>query len=161
MQLGCRQALSAAVVAVVLLASPAGAVTIGVSSVTGVPGQRLVVQVALASEGKEVLATENRLDFTRAAFVAARGDGEPDCAVNPAIDKGATAFRFLPLGCDPETECTSVRAFVLSFTDRDPIDDGAVLYTCMVQIANDAAAGTYPLTLTELGGSDAAGVFLR
>jgi hypothetical protein len=147
-------------VAVTLAAGAARAVVIEVGSATGAPGELVSVDVALSTEGSAVLATQNRIDFTRQAFVVARGDGAPDCAVNPAIDKAATAFRFLPLGCDPAADCAGVRAFVLSFDNLDPIADGARLYTCAVRIAADAPAGGYPLTLAEVGSSAAGGVLL-
>ncbi|MFN8643428.1 MAG: hypothetical protein U0802_17860 [Candidatus Binatia bacterium] len=141
-------------------ADVARAVVIGVGSVAGAPGDVVSIDVGLSSQGSAVLATQNRIDFTRQAFVAARGDGAPDCAVNPAIDKNATAFRFLPLGCDPDVDCASVRVFVLAFDNLDPIADGARLYTCQVRIADGAADGSYPLTNGEVGSSAAGGVLL-
>jgi hypothetical protein len=135
-------------------------VAIRAGTAAGAPGELVTVDVTLATEGAAVLATQNRIDFTRQAHIAARGDGNPDCAVNPAIDKNATGFRFLPLGCDPDADCTSVRVFVLAFDNLAPIADGARLYSCKVQIATDAAAATYPLTMMEAASSAAAGVVL-
>ncbi len=149
-----------AVGAVVLVASAAHGVSISVSSTSAMPGDRVAIAVTLATDGAAVLATQNRIDFTRSAFVAATDVGEPDCAVNQAIGKEASAFRFLPLGCDPNHDCTSVRAFVLSFQNLTPIDDGAVLYTCGVQVAVDAPAGVYPLGIEERGASAPGGTFL-
>jgi hypothetical protein len=79
--------------------------------------------------------------------------------VNPAIDKEATGFRFLPLGCDPTADCTGVRVFVLSFDNLDPIADGT-LYTCQVRIDPETPDGVQPLTLAELGASAPGGVLL-
>lgn len=145
---------------VTLTAGLARAVVIDVGSASGAPGALVSIDVGLATEGSAVLATQNRIDFARAAAVAARGDGGPDCAVNPAIDKNATAFRFLPLGCDPDADCTSVRVFVLAFDNLDPIADGSRLYSCNVRIAADAAAGAYPLANAEVGSSAAGGLLL-
>jgi hypothetical protein len=142
------------------LASVAHAVVIQIGSGSGAPGDVVPIDVTLATEGSDVLATQNRIDFTRQAYIAAREGGEPDCAVNPDIDKSATAFRFLPLDCDPAVDCTSVRTFVLSFGNLVPIDDGARLYTCRVQLAADAAAESYPLTIAEAASSAAGGVLL-
>ncbi|MDX2169149.1 MAG: hypothetical protein SF182_18920 [Deltaproteobacteria bacterium] len=147
----------AAVIAVT--AARAGAVTIDVGTATGEPGEIVAVPVSLAAEGATVIATQNRIDFTRQAFIAAKPNGQPDCTVNPAIDKEATGFRFLPLGCDPAADCSGVRVFVLSFDNLDPIADG-LLYTCQVQIDPDAPDGTQPLTLAELGASAPGGVLL-
>jgi hypothetical protein len=145
---------------VVLAAGMAQAVVIEVGSAAGAPGELVSIDVRLSTEGSQVLATQNRLDFTRQAYVAAREDGAPDCAVEPAIDKNATGFRFLPLGCDPAIDCAGVRVFVLAFENLDPIADGARLYSCRIRIAPDAPAGAYPLAIAELGSSAAGGVLL-
>lgn len=141
-------------------ATAADAAVIRIGSATSVPGGSVTIAVSLQTEGQMVLATQNRIDFERAAAIAARGDGEPDCAVNPAIDKDATGFRFLPLGCDPAVDCESVRTFVIAFDNLDPIPDGSVLYTCRVAIAATAADGTHPLAIAEVGASAAGGVLL-
>jgi len=124
--------------ALLSIAASARAVVITAGSASGAPGEVVTVDITMASEGAAVLATQNRIDFTREAHIAARADRNPDCAVNPAIDKNATAFRFLPLGCDPAVDCASVRAFVLSFDNLMPIADAARLYSCAVQIAANA-----------------------
>ncbi len=147
-------------VVMVSAAGVAQAVVIAVGSGSGAPGQVVPIDVTLATEGSAVLATQNRIDFTRQAYIAAGVNGAPDCAVNPEINKGATAFRFLPLGCDPAVDCTSVRTFVLSFSDLSAIADGSRLYTCAVRIAPAAPAGSYPLTQAEVGSSAAGGVLL-
>lgn len=147
-------------VAVLAWAGAARAVVIGAGMASGAPGDLVAVDVSLATQGAAVLATQNRIDFTRQAYIAARPNGTPDCAVNPAIDKGATGFRFLPLGCNPEADCASVRVFVIAFDNLAPIADGSRLYTCQVRIAAGAAAGPHPLTLAELGASAAGGVSL-
>ena len=147
-------------VALLAVAGAAEAVVIGAGSASGAPGDKVSIDVTMSSEGAAVIATQNRIDFTREAYIAALADGSPNCAVNPAIDKNATAFRFLPFGCDPAVDCASVRVFVLSFDNLGSIADGSRLYTCAVQIAPDAPAGAYPLTLAELGASAAGGVLL-
>ena len=157
-----RGIVGAMLVAGVVAVAAAGAegVVLTVGSAEGRPGQQVSVPVTLAAEGAAVLATQNQIAFTRQAFVAADDEGAPLCAVNPAIDKEATAFRFLPLECDPAVDCASVRIFVLSFANLEPIADGATLYTCTVQIAADAPLGDSPLTIGELGASAAMGVLL-
>ncbi len=148
------------IAAFVIVPGPALAVMLGGGVAVGAPGTQVSIAVTLATEGVDVLATQNRIDFDRTVFVAPRTDGEPDCTVEPAIDKSATAFRYAPLGCDPLVDCTGVRAFVLAFDNLDPIADGAVLYRCRVGIDPDAAPGEYELPLTELGASAAMGVLL-
>src|SRR6185369_12533310 len=79
------------------------------------------------------------------APIAATQAGKPDCTVNPAIDKMATAFSFRPPGCGAAA-CTSIRALVVSVSNTDPIPDGAVLYTCNANVAA-GATGRFPLTV--------------
>jgi len=143
-----------------LAAGAAHAASVDIGSAAGPAGATLAVAVTLADASGSVVATQNRIDFGRHAFIAPRPDGEPDCAVNPAIDKGATGFRFLPLGCDPAADCSGLRVFVLAFDNLDPIADGAVLYTCAVALAADAAPATYPLLNSEQGAAAAGGVLV-
>lgn len=150
----------ACVAALALVPVRATAVILSGSDAVGAPDTQVSIAVTLATEGAAVLATQNRIDFDRTVFVAPRANGQPDCTVEPAIDKSATAFRYTPLGCDPLADCTGVRAFVLAFDNLDPIADGAVLYHCTLAIAAHAAPGEYELTLTDLGASAAMGVLL-
>jgi len=85
----------------------------------------------------------------------------PACTPNPAINKNATAFTFLPPGCVPPpfptpSSCTSIDAEV-SLDNTQPIPSGSVLYTCTVVIADNAAAGTYPLMCTNAEAADPEG----
>lgn len=131
-------------------------VEIAVSSATGAPGGTVQIEISLnlLREGVEVAGTENVLNFAPETQIV-------ECAVNPAIDRGATAFAFSPQGCAPGSNCSSVKALVLSFTNISAIPDGSVLYTCDVGLAGgtvaatvSGAAGTYPITCTEPGASD-------
>jgi hypothetical protein len=135
------------------MAAGARAASLDVGSASGAPGDDVTVAVSLHTMGDTVLGTQNRIDFDRDTPVAATASGDPDCAVNPAIDKNATGFRYLPLGCDPAADCASVRVFVLSFDNLAPIADGSVLYTCRIAIAAGAQLGTHPLHNAEVGAS--------
>lgn len=138
-----------------------------VGSTSGGAGQpNLSFDVTLETPllGTEVAGTQNDITFSggigAAIQVKALANGKPDCAVNPDIDKTGTSFAFQPSGCTGEA-CTGVRALVLSLGNVDPIPNGSTLYTCQIQINNTAAAGTtYPLTCSNAGASDPAGVAL-
>jgi hypothetical protein len=110
-----------------------------------------------------VAGTENTITYSGGIGAAIRikaEDGNPACEVNPAIDKDATAFAFQPVGCEGE-ECTSVKALVLSLTNVDPIPDGSVLYTCVIEITETAADGeSYDLTCSDAGASTPNGMSL-
>ena len=143
-----------------LWAVGARAATLDVGSATGAPGDDVSVSVSLHSMGAMVLGTKNRIDFDRDTPIAATASGDPDCAVNPLIDKGATGFRFLPLGCDPAADCASVRVFVLAFDNLNPIDDGSVLYTCRIAISPTAQLGMHALHNAEVGASGMGGALV-
>lgn len=128
-----------------------------VGSATGQPGSTVTFNVTLETDA-EVAGTQNDIAFDPKARIAADG-GEPDCTVNPAIDKGDSTFAFLPDGCTPGVDCTSVRVLILSFGNLTPIPDGSVLYSCEVEIAGDAT-DSYPLTCSAPGAGDPDGVRL-
>jgi len=123
------------------------------------PGEDVVIGVRLRQMGAAAVGAQNRIDFAAPLRIAARVDGAPDCTVNAAIDKRATTFRFLPIGC-VGSGCTGTRAVVLAFDNLAVIPDAAVLYTCHVEVEADAAPGSYVLRNAEANGSDAAGAFL-
>lgn len=131
--------------------SAASAVSINVGSVTGVPGQQLTVSVTLNDMGERVAATKNTLGVDPATPLIS-------CARNPSLDKPLTT-RFEPVGCDdPENEnrpdCLTVRALVLALSNLNRIPNGSVLYTCVIQIADDAEEGTLPILCTQPESSD-------
>lgn len=119
-------------------------------TVNAAPGTQVTVSVTLHAPGQLVAGTQNDIGFDSVnAPIAAHPSGKPDCTVNPAINKAATsfAFRFQPHGCSGPG-CVTLRALVLSTADVDPIADGAVLYTCKVNVSASAANGLYPFALT-------------
>jgi len=128
-----------------LVAGAAHAASVDIGTAIGRPGSDVTVAVTLDAMGAMVSGTQNRIDFDRETPIAPSRTGQPDCAANPAIDKNATGFRFLPLGCDPLVDCASVSALVLAFDNFDPIADGAVLYTCRIAIDPQAPIRTYVL----------------
>jgi len=127
--------------------------TIVIGSAAGAQGDFVPVDVSLQT-GVEVAGTQNDINFMPQAAIAAGSNGKPMCSVNPDIDKGGTSFAFQPPGCTVGTSCTAVRALVLALDNVNPIPNGAVLYTCTIAIAEDAADGSYPLTCSNAGASD-------
>jgi hypothetical protein len=131
--------------------SPAAAnaaATIEVGTATGAPGEQVSVDVTLRTGGTLVSGTQNDISFDSANTpLAAKLNGRPDCAANPAIDKGATVFGFLPAGCSAGM-CKSLRALVFALDNVDAIPDGSILYTCKVDIAASAPGATYPLVIS-------------
>lgn len=148
-----RQAAWTVAVLGVVTAGTAWGASIDLGSGFGVRGARVSISATLHTMGADILGTQNRIEFDRATPIAADEFGMPDCAVNPAIHKDATGFRFLPLGCDPAVDCSSVRVFVLSFANLSAIADGSVLYKCHVIIAPDASFGSHALINSETNAS--------
>ncbi len=137
-----------------LMPSPA---RLTASTVVGHPGQRVSVAVSLDTAGRAVSGVQNDLIFDPRTRVAVGAHGRPDCAVNPAIDKPATGFAFVPTDCASAGDCQQMRAVVLSYENADPIPTGAVLYTCHVDIAPDAEPGSYLLAVEDVVASSPLG----
>src|SRR4030095_1639093 len=147
-----RRGARAAAIAMALSVAAVGvarAASIDIGSAAGVPGSDVVVEVSLRTMGAAVEGTQNRINFDRQTFVPARAGGQPDCTVNPAIHKNGTAFRFLPVDCDPAVDCTALRAFFIAFDTLDTIRDRSVLYSCRIAIAAVASEGTHVLHNSE------------
>ena len=102
-------------------------------------------------------AVQNDIIFDRHTAVAARANGKPDCVVNPAIDKNASGFTQPPT-CASSGDCDRLRAVIIAIDNSELIPNGAVLYTCSVDIAADAAPGTHLLQNIEVIASAPQGV---
>ncbi len=125
-----------------------------IGTATGVAGQTVSFDVTLHDGGNSIVAIQYDIGFDPLTPVAAAGS-DPDCSVNPAINKNDTAFGFLPPGCTPGVDCTAIRAIVIGFSNLDPIPDGSVLTSCNVAISASAPLGTYPLPGSNCDASDA------
>jgi MYXO-CTERM domain-containing protein len=134
-------------------------VNITIGTATGAPGDFVPVAVTLQTGGDQVAGTQNTIGFAEPNHVAIAADnsGSPMCTVNPDIHKSATTFAFQPAGCTVGTDCTGVKALVLSLNNVDAIPDGSTLYTCQVAISQSAGAQAYPLTNTDALASDPQG----
>lgn len=110
-----------------------------IEDVQALPGDTVALPVRLTVGDLQVIGVQADIVFDPKAPIAQRSDGSPDCVVNPEINKEATQIRFQPSGCEG-SDCTSVRAFVFSLQNRDPIADGAVLFACNATVAADAPA---------------------
>lgn len=132
--------------------------TLVVGDAIGRPGDEVPLSVSLQT-GLQVFNTQNDLTFPPQAGVVAGTGGRPVCSVNPAISRESSSFSFLPSGCTPGTDCTGIRARVLTtLIAPGPIPPGTTLYTCTVAIADDAASGTYPITCSNVLASNAEGM---
>ena len=125
------------------------AVRVQVGDADGAPGDEVVIGVVLTADaGESVAAVENEIVFDPIYTpVAIEANGRPDCAVNPAINKGATRFGFRPPGCEPmDGSCSAVHAVVIAIDNVAPIASGALLYTCRFHISETALPGPYALS---------------
>jgi len=128
------------------IAATAHAVSIDVGSATGGPGQTVTVEVTLNSMGQEVAGAGATVSFESSTPIVS-------CKVNPDLNRELSGFSFHPEDCTPGVDCGSVTAIILGLTTA-PIPDGAVLYTCKAQIAADAVAGSYALTIDGVSAAD-------
>jgi hypothetical protein len=135
-------------------------VSLDAGSVTGARGDAVQFDVSLRTGGQPVAGTQNDLFFDPAVSVAAQANGRPNCGVNPDIDKGSSAFAFIPVGCRPGVDCVGLRAIVISADNSAPIPDDSVLYTCKVLIPADTVPGSYVLGVAGVVASDPTGNLL-
>jgi len=132
-----------------------GVVTLAVGNGTGRAGTDVTFDVTMDAGGREVTATLNDIAFQALTPVAANLSGDPDCTVNPSIDKDVfTSFQ--PFGCTLGVDCTAIRVIVIALFNLDPIPDG-LLHTCRVGIDPAAPPGTYPLVVTRVESSSGEG----
>jgi ELWxxDGT repeat protein len=130
-------------------------ITLGNAS--GAAGETVTVGAHLTARREPVVGLDLRIDFPPAARAVSTDRGRPDCAVNAAIDKPATSFRFVPPHCDPATDCTGIRALVVALDNVEPIPDGSTLFTCRFGIDRRARPGRQALPLILIGAANADG----
>ena len=106
-------------------------VVLRISSASGAPGQPVSFSVTVDTAGSLIDLTQNQITFDPSAQIASTASGEPDCT-----GPGATAF--LPPGCVPGQDCQAIRGTFA--TERIP--NGAVAYTCNVDISANATVGS-------------------
>jgi hypothetical protein len=133
------------------------AVSIDIGSVAINRGTTGTVPVTLRTGGHDVVGTQNYIFFdAMRAPIAQRPDGRPVCRPNPDINKNATSFNFYPPACIG-TDCQAVVAVVLSTENLTPIPDGAMLYTCEINVSDAEFEMNPTLHNRGVGASDALG----
>jgi len=137
--------------------------TIDVGTGSGPPGSLVDVPVRLnliGTPAAQVASVTNDIAFDVHTPVL-EVDGEPACSVDPGLDKGASSFAFLPLGCTPGASCSGVRATIADSAEPTAIADGATLYDCQFAIAPGTPAGTaYALAASNGSATDVTGTAL-
>jgi len=119
---------------------PAG---LELSSHTAAPGERITVTARLRTHGSELAGFENEIHFGPPLRIARRTNGGPDCQDNADETGNPVHFAFQPPGCR-DRECTAVKALAFSF-QLALFPEDAVVYSCTVEVDEDAPAGIYPL----------------
>jgi hypothetical protein len=141
--------------------SDSASVVLKVGSAMLPPGGEATVDLTLTTMGQPVIELLTDLAFGRhvaivqrigAATTLASNVGKddvmppiPDCEPSEALlSAGKTAeFSFLPDGCTPGLDCSTVRAVVVSSDDFQPIPAGTPLYRCRVRAGKEE--GSFPL----------------
>lgn len=131
---------------VVLFAGVASAQSLSVSTVSAPIGAAAFVSVRLDNAEGRVVAMQADLLFPPELEVASRGDSIPACVVNPALDRGDSAFAF--------REGNRVRGIVVTFGPgiRTVLPDGVWLFGCTVRVRADRA-GEYVIGCANAIGS--------
>jgi len=133
--------------------------SVDVGSASGAPGERVSFDVTLSGVDQAIVGVQNDTAFDSINTpIAATPGGTPDCWVNPEIeDEVVFGFGFFPIGC-VGAACTSMRGIVNLFLFNQDgwttFPDGALLYSCNVDISPAAAAGSYPLVVSNTLASD-------
>ncbi len=145
----------------------------------GSPGDRVTISAILSAGGEAVAGSQNDIGLDPRFFSIPSAlrcsnrfnqpcandsdcspfescEPAPDCTANPAIGREETLGAHQPPGCAPGS-CSGMRALVLSFVNTDSIADGAMLYTCPVDIAANTPEGEYVLATSNVGLSTAEG----
>ena len=111
------------------------------------PGDRALVQVSLDTRGADIASLQHVIALQAPLlFAAGVTNNTLDCVRNSAIRKNATVVRGAG-GC--RSFCATAEATVASHANDDPIDDGALLYSCRVDVPLDAAQGAYLFELRQ------------
>jgi hypothetical protein len=118
----------------------ADGICLSVGFAEGQAGERVTIAVALATGGASVAGTQNDLVLPPELSVIS-------CTAHPSSGKEIYAAMDAP----------STRVLVLALDNTDPITDGAILYTCDVDIAADALAGRHLIRCVNAGASDPSG----
>ena len=112
-----------------------------VGSASAAPGELTTIGVTLRGGPGAVGGLQADITFEPATLIT-------QCMMNPALNKGSGGFSVRP---------DRVRALVFGFDLNAPIPDAALLFTCTIVVAGDAQPGVFPLNLTNVVGSSAAG----
>jgi len=132
-------------------------VVVSIDAVDTIAGGQVTVGARLKAAGVMVAGVQNDIVFDPRLPIDATADGHPRCVVNPMIDKQQTTFAFLPDGCRPGIDCTTLRALILGFDNVAAIPSGALLYSCSVTVPPGAPSATYTLHCADVDASDPSG----
>ncbi len=143
-------------------ATPAGnrSAVLALGSTSATAGQPVAVEAGFRANGAPVAGLQNDLTIAAPLRFAASDAGKPLCKVNDTIGKPATTFAFLPTGCSPGVDCTGVRALVIALDNVAPLPDGAMVYSCVVEVPTDAMPASYAVGCSNASASDPRGASL-
>lgn len=146
----CLLVLSACGLPLVRAAHAQETITVAIPTVSGEPGDSVEMAVFLHTKGEDVAGIQIDVEADAPLSFPITEANAPDCWRNEELTKDYTVYSF-PLRF--EGQWNRMRSLVLSLTNVDPIPDGALLFTCRVQIAADADPGEYHLFPLRLAGS--------
>lgn len=125
-----------------------------VGDASGEAGSTVELVVSITGEGSGASAANIEVGNPATTPVNPRDNGNPDCTVNPDINKGNSSFRFRPRNCTLGTDCDTVLVAIIDLSEdfnAVPIPDGPVA-TCNFTIPESAQPGdtfAFPINLAE------------
>jgi hypothetical protein len=140
-------------------AQAAGA-AINLGSASGAAGATVAITATLAGGNRQFAATSNDIvyDSTRVK-VALKGNGKPDCRINPAINADSAAGKGLSTSQPTSPAAMKIlRVGVLATDNVNIIPDG-LLFTCNFQIAAGATPGDIVLQNTPRASDPSSALF--
>lgn len=105
----------------------------------GQPGTVVGVSVFLDIAGAQVERVSGDIWFSPLTQAVLGTGGQPDCAMNPAVQAQGASFQLI---CSGPQDCFQIRAFVRG--DGSLLPNG-MLFVCNFSIDDEAPPGTYPL----------------
>lgn len=128
-----------------------------VGNAAGQPGEQVAVDVWVRTAGRAIAGVQVQIDFSPEAHIATREDGRPDCAFGSNL-AGFSDVAFIPAACGGQTSeaCNAMRVLLIT-AELSELPDDALVLSCAIDIAADAAAGTYALAVSDLLASTAEG----
>ena len=151
-----QSAVGVLVALLLRVGSASAEIVVEVGTVEASPGAVAQLPVTLHTDGEPLVGFQNDLIFDPAIAPLARDELRAACSQNPDLLPGDLGVRSFLLGvsCAGDGQC--IRSMARLSSEVFP-PGSAVVYTCAVQVAPDAAAGSHAVRCAEFETTNRAG----